>query len=701
MKMTAREPGRPKSKWIADTDAVISKTIHPGLPVPRFGEQRWDLRCIDDMPNRPASAITFESFDEPHRNLAARELVASRLDKPLVSSRGGSVVRRHRPSTCRQALASLRQLHSFMDELGLASYAELTQDDLDLYLAHLAQQPGHLLGRARRLSILVWLWESREYLTGGGLKFDPFEGRTMNDVVSYKQPLRNTTPVVPEAVMGMILRWSLAYLDFSTDIIKAKDCYKGSYVVIDARGSEASRFGRYVAGLRARGEGLPGIRNPRTGPALGMISRCAGVSRAWFEKGEGELAIIAAHSELGMSFQCLGPTSVIPEGCAAPWRAAMTIDEMKAECTNLLAACYIVTAYLSGMRDSEVQDLRRGCVKSELRSNGTVRYKVHGHIRKKKCGEAVPKVWVVIEPVARAIEVLERLTATVYAQTSDPHLFVHAHYMADRARRLSSNVNVVLRRFLSHCDKGLSPGLVYSGVGPSPNPHLGPVPDGPKGPWRLTSSQLRGTLAWHIGNRPFGLVAGAIQYGQACYTVFEGYCRQPASRFPDQVREAWLLGRIGDLTEGYDEFRRGIRPVGGAATRVEEFYLNYARVLGDLPGRVADEAEARRMMRSTAATVHVAPLNNCWFVERRAKCLEGLPLDERRAPAIGSCDPRCPNACVGSRHVHPWQQVRDRSIEHATSNDRRVTRAQREVSRDRGTLAARILQDLREAGHAE
>src|SRR3546814_3309117 len=42
------------------------------------------------------------------------------------------------------------------------------------------------------------------------------------------------------------------------------------------------------------------------------------------------------------------------------------------------------------------------------------------------------------------------------------------------------------------------------------------IPAGPDGrPWRLTTRQFRRTIAWHIANRPFGTIAGMIQYKHA------------------------------------------------------------------------------------------------------------------------------------------------------------------------------------------
>jgi hypothetical protein len=60
-------------------------------------------------------------------------------------------------------------------------------------------------------------------------------------------------------------------------------------------------------------------------------------------------------------------------------------------------------------------------------------------------------------------------------------------------------------------------------------------------------------LAWHIRNRPFGHVAGAIQYQHAQITMFEGYAGTSASGFRQEVeaeREAANLAELFHLVVG-------------------------------------------------------------------------------------------------------------------------------------------------------
>ena len=83
----------------------------------------------------------------------------------------------------------------------------------------------------------------------------------------------------------------------------------------------------------------------------------------------------------------------------------------------LQTAAWVTIAYLSGMRDSEVKHLRRGCLSVSRAEDGRIyRRKISGLAFK---GEndpvGVPATWIVGEPVERAVSVLERLHSGQHA----------------------------------------------------------------------------------------------------------------------------------------------------------------------------------------------------------------------------------------------------------------------------------------------
>ncbi|RUU71917.1 integrase, partial [Mesorhizobium sp. M7A.F.Ca.MR.362.00.0.0] len=95
------------------------------------------------------------------------------------------------------------------------------------------------------------------------------------------------------------------------------------------------------------------------------------------------------------------------------------------------------------------------------------------------------------------------------------------------------------------------------------------VPNGPGDqPWRITTRQFRRTIAWHIANRPFGTIAGMIQYKHASVAAFEGYAGSSRSGFRAEVQNQRSLGQFDDLLTYFDERQAGATLSGPAAVRV-------------------------------------------------------------------------------------------------------------------------------------
>ena len=148
--------------------------------------------------------------------------------------------------------------------------------------------------------------------------------------------------------------------------------------------------------------------------------------------------------------------------------------------------------------------------------------------------------------------------------------------------------------------------------GTADHPAIPPAPTG--APWRITTRQFRRTIAWHIANRPFGTIAGMIQYKHASVAAFEGYAGASRSGFRAEI-EAERRPRPA---------RRHARPIsmsaklerdfsGPAAPRISKTLDVAATELGPLPAMFADRARLRTMLASLARTLHVGVLADCFF----------------------------------------------------------------------------------------
>ena len=69
------------------------------------------------------------------------------------------------------------------------------------------------------------------------------------------------------------------------------------------------------------------------------------------------------------------------------WRPRFDPKTLLIEERMLQAACYIVCAYLTGMRDAEVQAMRSGCLEARRSEDGLVeRYRVKSTVYKRRDG---------------------------------------------------------------------------------------------------------------------------------------------------------------------------------------------------------------------------------------------------------------------------------------------------------------------------
>lgn len=181
--------------------------------------------------------------------------------------------------------------------------------------------------------------------------------------------------------------------------------------------------------------------------------------------------------------------------------------------------------------------MRRGCVRTETDYEGTpYRWKITSLAFK---GEddptGVEATWVVGQPVARAITILEQI------QPSDQDLLFTALPHSPGAQKNKNTANVALLSGTTNLqlnelcrwinDRCAALGLldIISNVGGRP--------------WRLSTRQFRRTLAWFIARHPGGAIAGAVQYRHHSIQMFEGYAGTSESGFRAEVESEQALAR--------------------------------------------------------------------------------------------------------------------------------------------------------------
>lgn len=703
---------------VFDDRPVLANTpLKPGHvreDLSRVGDPSWDLgpAVFRENARRCHVTVHFDVLEHSDEQAAMRTYLYARLNIDIPGYRP-----KLPPSCVRQAFNRARRFFGFVRErLGALDFARVDPQMIDAYVRHLQDDParrpmivGHLL------EVVVDLYRYREHLPDGGLSFEPWDGRPPARVAGYKHVSENRTPRIPEPIIAPLLAWSLRYITvFAEDILAARrelsrlearrDRLFAAELGLpraERRRRQRQRLARYLRSRARQGRGVPVWARPPNGslsidpvsgtllPVINMhlIHLHVGIDATREPAmhlslaGGGSDLIAAAIEDVGIEPGGMDTPISVDVDLDRPWRLRFDVISLAMEERMLQAAAYVVCAYLTGMRDCEVQAMRRGCLTLARSENGTVsRYRVRSTAYKGKESGGAPAEWVTIAPVADAIGVLEQLTR--YA--ADAHgldtLWPVLSVTRSSKPHVSAEIVRQINAYRDHLNR-----LFGTDEAPA-------IPHGPDGkPWRITTRQFRRTIAWHIANRPFGSVAGMIQYKHASVAAFEGYAGSSASGFRDEVEAQRRLGQIDDLLEYFDRRRAGAALGGPAGPRIARTLDETAIEIGPLPAMIADRSRLRTMLASLARTLHVGPLADCFFDPATALCLKRVTDDPAERPITALCEPtRCPNACIAEHHRPVWERSADDA--RALLREKRLSGLQRaalqqEVGRIEGVLA--------------
>jgi hypothetical protein len=366
--------------------------------------------------------------------------------------------------------------------------------------------------------------------------------------------------------------------------------------------AEQAGYGRFV------GPALPAIR-----PALERAVAIVGVDKPW---GRNAPAVPMAGS---------------PE--VVPWTVPLFDRQVVHLVQHLRTACYIIVAAVSGMRSSEIMELRRGCRSISTTQAGLIRYKIASKIVKGQPLGGVEDEWVVIEAVHQAIELAEQI-AVDWLNRREPTALIFGR---------ASNGWIDSFRGLVNGDFGQRLGLA-------------PIPAGP-----VNGRMLRRTLAIEMAYRPGGLLATKMHLKQISVATVEGYAARPGgaqARLLAEVAHVEQERNLLLLEQAYSDHQRGIQPAGPGARELLRFFETVDGQFSadtSAPSVRSDQA-VRNLLTKRAATLHLGAANYCWFADPdKALCLKLSGTGGSDKPLINMCDStRCPQATHHQAHRSAW-----------------------------------------------
>lgn len=545
-------------------------------------------RLDEDHPQRIRWDFTlsdgYRFTDPPHANLleSSRQHLASIRLHSLRSGPG-----RH-ASTVRALFHGLRALIRWMTEQGFHCFADLDKTAIRDFTLVVARRPGRragsTIGRStleQYLHVLVHLFQHRGTIEDS-LKSDPFPGERAGSIAQTHTQRKRSGPYTPDLVAVPLIQGAMDFLATSTvDILRARETYISAMTAARRRTARtSSRADIAIASLR------PTPINTPQGPYI--------------------IESMTQFAEL---------------------------------IEYLYTACFIVIAYLTGARVSEILHLQSNCVRplhGDAAHEATTLALIAGAIYKAEAYHGRPHEWIAPPPAVHAIYVLEALSAPHRRRTHRRELWLrprsHFRGAAEWQKEHDDELHIPTT---FRINKHLNRFAAWIGI---------PLHEGK--PWSLSSHQGRKTfarfvalrdrtslfaLAQHLGHRERSITD--TSYAGTDYALE----REIDAHVLDQSVSAWehmlsaphLGGRAGQEILAKRPHFRGVT--------MKEDIKSYARMLSE-----------------AGLTLGVCDWGYCVYREENSACLGNPygPDPVRREPSTCA---RCKNFAVSSHHRVYWQ----------------------------------------------
>lgn len=660
-----------------DTDRALfvfhARTLRQGMDLgetARFDDDHWPLAPVSLQGHERGLTLRFDTVHAEHRR-AIKRLCYLMLSGPLPPTE-------LRPSintvvtTFYNLRVFTRWLCDHPTENHAATLSEIGPDLLREYQQHLLHHYRSLSRRHALRTAVGMLWRYRDGLGVDGLRLDP---RSVN---GWHESLRaigseNTTERIPEEVHTRLLVWAMRFVDqFSPDIIAAIERW-------DQLRTNPSRSRRrpgpgsavdtaiasYLAQLREAGRALPGIGGQLS---VNAIARAVGCDRRAVDRNRAAIEEVA--SVVGISDHACLDLSIRGQLDAGPWLDGISLDPARDDSLTVLtqmlqAACYIVIAFLSGMRDSEVKHLRSGCVTVDRDAQGRAyRWKASSLAFKGEATDTgVPATWVIGKPAARAIEALDAVQRLRSRDDRQWEGWLFAPITcgpgAGSAGRTGNTAMTVpgtnrqINRFITWVNS------YCTSHGRTDN-----IPDVGDQPWRLSTRQFRRTLAWFIARRPGGAIAGAIAYRHHSIGMFEGYAGTSESGFRAEVEAEAALARGEHLLAMIDRHEHKTL-TGPAAAEAERRLRDLENTTNGLASGfqgivITDRRRLQRLMKREDPAIYPGAYVTCVYDPGKALCQSHDLGGAADRPELDACKPlACRNVALNDDNLGAWRHELD------------------------------------------
>lgn len=649
--------------------------VRPGARTVMFTDEVWHFAGVEGLPVQMRESITrldFTSISDPRWRLVAKEYLLARL----APGNEQVAVLPHAYRTpltlwsCSRRLAETARWLNWLTGQHVSALAQVTQAHCDRYLAQRQlrrDQAGAVIGTLEQsvarvaAAVIIELALYGELFTADRYheRFIPWGGRSSSQVAGMRPPAQNKTPILEQRILQPMLAAALYLTEtLGPHVVELRRQIRSRHEqprlaqirigypdlarVLHRHTDtglplEAARDGD-IAGRLAQGWDPS---DPLLGISTGALAREAGTDRL------GPDLLTAIRPLLEQTLRQVGtqkpwgrhavPVSRADGSDTVPWTLTLDERDVRDLVGYTQTACLIIAATVTGLRASELMELRVGCRRSTAHGQGMLRYRLISKITKGQPMGGTDDEWVVVEQVDQAVALAEQLSSD---DTPDALVFGPFQF-AGRYWKFRDWVN--------------SPAGQRLG--------LAPIPEGV-----VNTRMLRRTLAHELAYRPGGLLATKIALKHVTVATTEGYAARPGGA------QAKLLAEIGEheternlqlVLAEFRNYQDGVMPAGPGARELIEFFDTVDGDLADqaatAPNVIPGDQHVLNLLSKRAQVLHLSAANYCWFSDpSRALCLKLAGTPNADKPLAGMCDSaRCPQATHHPCHRPVWADTVD------------------------------------------
>lgn len=643
---------------------------------PRYGDEPWDLAHAAARVNMAERYIHFASAPDKHRTTIKNVLMTLAAPDREIVVNAGVVLRGDGtpPVGVYNHVVKLVVIAKWSEDRGIARFADWDQTDADRFLDDLRtgqhRVGGVGLGASSVRGYVATLRLLRECqaVLPDALSFFPWAGRSAANVSGLVTHTENTTPPLPWGTWAPLITASWVIVDrFSADIVAATET-RAALPKAPRGPAGVNAYNALLDWTEQRGL-LPlhtgfGRTNHQRGEAnTTLLERLLGINANVLNRAHSQymleaVALItkAAADPARAAFGGLHiPTAVVshPDGTSSTWVDELGLGETEHLESVLRAACYVLIASLTGMRDSEIQELTRDShtTKDGLAALRSIQHKGNDN------PDGERRTWWAPRAVIRTIEVLGNLAR------HDTHLFARS---SSNAGSYAPNRDIARLIAFVNDDATQRPGR-GRGLGLE---HIA-IPKGQA----INATSLRRAFSVFATTHPGAELGLGIQLGHSAWRMTTGYMsdgQQRAVRLMDDERKRVVHTDAAALLQDDS-------PVAGpAAHHVTQFRAQI----------ITNPDRADRLAATLAERLHLGLTNDCMWNPATSSCGGDRPkLGDHVCVGVD-----CTNALLRPAHVGVIASAIDR-IDTYLDQQRGHPALIEQMRRDRANLA-RIRREL-------